>query len=67
MWAIFPLQDLLAINGEIRSNKTQDEQINIPSDPQHYWKYRMHIFIETLIDESDLNRTINLMVKNSGR
>jgi 4-alpha-glucanotransferase len=67
MWAIFPLQDLLAINGEIRSNKTQDEQINIPSDPQHYWKYRMHIFIEDLIDASDLNRTINLMVKNSGR
>ncbi len=67
MWAIFPLQDLLAISGEIRSDKTQDEQINVPSDPKHYWKYRMHIFIEDLIDESDFNRTINLMVKNSFR
>ena len=67
MWAIFPIQDLLSISSEIRSDKTHDEQINIPSDPQHYWKYRMHIFIEDLIDESDLNRTINLMIKNSGR
>ncbi len=67
MWAIFPLQDLLAISGEIRSDNTQDEQINVPSDPKHYWKYRMHIFIEDLIDENDFNRTINLMVKNSKR
>ncbi len=67
MWTIFPLQDLLAMSGDIRSDKTQDEQINVPSNPKHYWKYRMHIFIEDLIDESDLNRTINLMVKNSGR
>lgn len=67
MWAIFPLQDLLALSGELRNNNTQDEQINVPSNPKHYWKYRMHIFIEDLIDANEFNRTINLLIKNSGR
>jgi 4-alpha-glucanotransferase len=67
MWAVFPIQDVLAINGEIRSNDTHNERINVPADPRHYWKYRMHLFIEDLIDADDLNRTLNLIVKNSGR
>ena len=67
MWAIFPLQDLLSISGDLRSDDTHNERINIPANSRHYWKYRLHLFIEELIDADDLNRTINLMVKNSGR
>ena len=67
MWTIFPLQDLLAVSGELRSTDTHNEQINVPADPRHYWKYRLHLFIEDLIDADDFNRTINLMIKNSGR
>ena len=67
MLAIFPLQDLLAMNSELRSDDTHNEQINIPSNPRHYWKYRMHLFVEDLLDANDFNRMINLMIKNSGR
>ncbi len=67
MWTIFPLQDLLAMSGELRSEDTYNEQINIPADPRHYWRYRMHLFIEDMLEADDFNRTINLMVKNSGR
>ena len=67
MLAVFPLQDLLAMSSELRSDDTHNEQINIPSNPRHYWKYRMHLFIEDLLDANDFNRMINLMIKNSGR
>jgi 4-alpha-glucanotransferase len=65
--AVFPLQDLLAMSAELRSDNIYDEQINVPSNPHHYWKYRMHLYIEDLLDAEDFNRMINLMVKNSGR
>jgi len=67
MWTIFPLQDLLAISSVLRSDDTFNEQINVPSDPRHYWKYRMHLLLEDMIDADDFNRMVNLMVKNSGR
>ncbi len=67
MWTIFPLQDLLGMSDELRSDNTHNEQINMPSNTRHYWRYRMHISIEDLIDENDFNRMINLMIKNSGR
>jgi 4-alpha-glucanotransferase len=67
MWAIFPLQDILAVDGELRSDDTHNERINVPANPRNYWRYRMHLYVEDLIDADDLNRTLNLMVKNSGR
>ncbi|NPA37577.1 MAG: 4-alpha-glucanotransferase [Chlorobi bacterium] len=67
MLTIFPLQDLLAISDELRSDDTHNEQINIPSNPDHYWKYRLHLNIEELLNADDFNRTLNLMIKNSGR
>ncbi len=67
MWTIFPLQDLLAMSSELRSDDTVNERINVPSDPRHYWRYRMHLLLESLIDADDFNRMVSLMVKNSGR
>jgi len=67
MWTIFPLQDIMAISSELRGDDVADERINIPSDPRHYWKYRMHLLLEDMIDADDFNRMVSLMVKNSGR
>jgi 4-alpha-glucanotransferase len=67
MWAIFPIQDLIATNAGLRRTNPADEQINDPSNPKHYWKYRFHIPLEKLLKEDSLNKHIRDMVEASGR
>nr|ABK93393.1 unknown [Populus trichocarpa] len=42
MWAIFPLQDLLALKEEYTTRPATEETINDPTNPKHYWRYRVH-------------------------
>ena len=67
MWSIFQIQDLLGISGELRRASPQDERINIPANPQHYWRYRMHLNLEQLLKEEAFNEELEGYVKNSGR
>ncbi len=67
MWSIFQLQDLLGVDGDIRRENPNDERINIPADPKHYWKYRMHLLLEDLIKEKKLNEELKGYVEASGR
>ena len=67
MWAIFPLQDLLAMDGSLRRANPHDEQINVPSNPQHFWKYRLHLPLEELVDAVGFNQPLREMVERSGR
>jgi 4-alpha-glucanotransferase len=48
MLCILSLQDWLAIDEELRLPDANAERINIPANPKHYWRYRMHINIESL-------------------
>ncbi|UOG75066.1 4-alpha-glucanotransferase [Hymenobacter tibetensis] len=67
MWAIFPLQDLLAMSPELRRTNPQDEQINVPANPQHFWKYRMHLPLEELNYNFVFNNELKVIVEGSGR
>ncbi|AIZ62598.1 hypothetical protein PK28_00900 [Hymenobacter sp. DG25B] len=67
MWAIFPIQDLLAMDGKLRRQNPQDEQINVPANPQHFWKYRLHLPLEELLGAEDFNHTLHELVAQSGR
>ena len=67
MWAIFPLQDLMAMDGDIRRSDPRQEQINDPSNPRHYWKYRMHLALEDLLQQSEFNGMLRSMVGEAGR
>ncbi|MDP2236660.1 MAG: 4-alpha-glucanotransferase [Bacteroidales bacterium] len=67
MWTIFPIQDLLAIDGSLRWEETDKERINVPSDPENKWQYRMIISLEELLDASDFNEQIKGMMHISGR
>jgi len=67
MWAIFPIQDLLAMDGRLRWDNTDGERINVPAIAQHYWRYRMHIKLEDLINEKRLNNELRSMISASGR
>lgn len=67
MWAIFPIQDLLAMDGQLRHPDPYAERINTPSDPDHYWRYRLHRPLEALLAADDFNRRVADMVARSGR
>ena len=55
MWVILPLQDWLAIDGQIRIKDQHADRINVPADPHHFWNYRMHITLEDLLTKDEYN------------
>ena len=61
MWSILPWQDWMSIDEELRRENPADERINVPSNPKHYWRYRMHISLEELLKEKHLNSRIKMM------
>ncbi|MBN8667815.1 MAG: 4-alpha-glucanotransferase [Chitinophagales bacterium] len=67
MWSIFQLQDILGMNELIRRENPHEERINIPANPKHYWRYRMHLTLEDLIKEKDFNRELADYIHHSGR
>jgi 4-alpha-glucanotransferase len=67
MWSIFQIQELLGISTELRRQNPEDERINVPANPKHYWRYRMHISIEQLMKEDAFNEELISMVRSSGR
>ena len=67
MWAIFPLQDLLAMDSYLRRANPHEEQINVPSNPAHFWKYRIHLPLEELVDAVGFNVPLRALVEASGR
>ncbi len=67
MWAIFPIQDLVGMHPTLRRANATDEQINEPSNPQHYWRFRFHLTMEQLIREDNLNEMISSLVIGAGR
>jgi len=67
MWSIFQLQDLLGMDAKIRRENPHDERINIPANPKHYWKYRMHILLEDLIKQKQFNEELKEYVHAAGR
>ena len=67
MLCVPSLQDWLSIDGEVRLPDGQDERINIPAIVKHYWRYRMHLTLEDLLQADILNNKIISMIENSGR
>ena len=67
MWAIFPLQDLLALNAGLRREDPQAEQINVPSNPAHFWKYRLHLDLEELQKQASYTEELARLLTDGGR
>ena len=66
-WAVFQFQDLAGIDGDLRSEDYRAERINIPSIPDHYWRYRMHLSLEDLLREEGFNNALREDLDASGR
>jgi len=67
MWAVFPLQDLLAIDEDLRHPDPDAERINVPAIMPHYWRYRMHLGLAELAAADDFNGRIRRMLQATGR
>ena len=67
MWTIFPIQDLIAMDGDLRWDETDKERINVPSNEKNKWRYRMILPIEDLINANEFNQLIKSMINISVR
>ena len=67
MWAILPLQDYLGMDGHLRRADPAAEQINVPSNPAHFWKYRLHLPLEELVEAVGFNEPLRALVQDSRR
>lgn len=67
MWSIFQLQDLFGISEALRRVNPEEERINQPANPKHYWRYRMHIPLEQLIKETAFNEELRDYINHSNR
>jgi 4-alpha-glucanotransferase len=60
-WAIIPWQDWMSIDADLRRSNPDEERINVPSNSDQYWQYRMHLSIEKLLRKTRLNERIKGM------
>lgn len=67
MLCILSIQDWMSIDEHLRLTNADAERINIPANPKHYWRYRMHVSIEQLMKNEDFNNTITELILRSGR
>ncbi len=67
MLCLLSLQDWLSIDENLRLPDANAERINIPANPRHYWRYRMHMTIEQLMQADDFNETVKTLISQSGR
>ena len=67
MLCLISFQDWMSIDEKLRLPDANAERINIPANPRHYWRYRMHLTIEQLLAADDLNEKISTLIIQSGR
>ena len=67
MLCLLSMQDWLAMDEKLRLPDQNAERINIPANPRHYWRWRMHLSIEQLLAANDFNEEVKTLVNQSGR
>ncbi len=67
MLCILAWQDWLSIDPVWRNPDVQEERINVPANPRHYWRYRMHITLEELLKADSLNEKIRHLIRTTYR
>ena len=67
MLCVLSLQDWMAIDEDLRLPDADAERINIPANPHHYWRYRMHLTLEELMAHAPFCAAVSDLVQQSGR
>ena len=64
---ILSFQDWLSMDEELRYPDVQAERINVPANPRHYWRYRMHLTLEELMKKGSFNNKLRNMIDETNR
>ena len=67
MLCILSFQDWLSMDETLRNPDVEAERINIPAHPRHYWRYRMHLPLEALLQAKALNQRIADLIDTNER
>ena len=54
-------------DSDLRYANPDEERINVPAESRHYWRYRLHLTLETLLAAEDYDERLRTMVAESGR
>ena len=52
---------------DLRYPDANAERINVPANPRHYWRYRMHLTLEDLMKKKAFNQKMTEMIDETGR
>ena len=67
MLCLLSFQDWLSIDEGLRNPDANGERINIPSNPRHYWRWRMHLTIRELASKKEFCEHVKELIRRSGR
>jgi len=67
MLVLIAWQDLCGISESLWEANPEEERINLPSDPYHYWRYRMQVTLEELMEKTAFNMRIKQLISESDR
>jgi 4-alpha-glucanotransferase len=67
MWSIFQWQDLLGMDPALRRDDVAAERVNIPAQPNYYWRYRLHLGLEKMLQADDFNSRLRQLIAEAGR
>ena len=62
MLCLLAFQDWLSISSSLRSKHPENEQINVPANPNQYWRYRMHLTLDDLLQASGFNDKLRALI-----
>ena len=60
-------QDWTSMDETLRAENPDEERINVPANPHHYWRYRMPITIEELLSKKSFNQKIKDKIAQNKR
>ena len=67
MFTILPIQDWFSLISNLRIENPDQERINIPTNSNHYWRYRMHLSINEIIENEEFIKVVKDLISKSGR
>ena len=57
----------MSMDEEFRYPDANAERINVPANPRHYWRYRMHLTLEELMKSHKFNEKMRGMIDETNR
>jgi 4-alpha-glucanotransferase len=67
IWLSLLYQDLLALKEDYTKRSAREEIINDPTNPRHYWRFRLHIPMEAILEDEEYLKIVRGLVLSSGR